>query len=112
MFEFMPLSRPPAVPPAGFEPALTAPEAVPRYRTDQQKRARRCPDRARIGRSPPTPRSAGLPVGFRLTPHDRHPGFGEARSAAFDMSGNLVAEVAVRRRAELGWCRSSYAQTR
>ena len=31
------------------------------------------------GRSPPTPRIAGLPAGFRLTPHDRHPGFGEAQ---------------------------------
>jgi len=44
--------------------ALTAPEAVSRYRTDQRKRCRRCPGRARIGRSPPTPRSAGLRPAF------------------------------------------------
>jgi hypothetical protein len=47
------------------------------------------------GRSSPTPRSAGLRPAFRLTPHDRRPGFGEARTAAFDMGGNLVAELAV-----------------
>jgi len=29
-------------------------------------------------------------------------GFGDARSAAFDMGGNLVAEVAIGRRAEPG----------
>jgi len=59
-----------------------------------------------------SPAVQASPVGFRLTPHDRHPGFGEARSAAFNMGGNLVAEVAVRRRAEPGWCMRSYAQTR
>ena len=42
------------------------------------------------------------PASFRRTLGDRHPGFGEARSAALDMGGNLVAEVAVRRRAERG----------
>ena len=60
VFEFIPLN----CAPAGFEPALTAPEAVSRYRTDQRKRCRRCPGRARIGRSPPTPRSAGLRPAF------------------------------------------------
>ena len=48
------------------------------------------------------------PAGFCRTLHDRHPGFGEARSAAFDMGGNLVAEVAVRRRAEPGGSIRSY----
>ena len=60
LFEYMPLN----CAPAGFEPALTAPEAVSRYRTDQRKRCRRCPGRARIGRSPSTPRSAGLRPAF------------------------------------------------
>jgi hypothetical protein len=45
---------------------------------------------------------------FRLALHDRHPGFGEARSAAVDMGGDLVAEVAVPRRAKP----VNYAQTR
>jgi len=49
------------------------------------------------------------PAGFRLTPHDRHLGFGEARSASFDIGSNLVSEVAARRRAEPG---GRYAATR
>ena len=89
-----------SVPPAGFEPALTAPESVSLYGSDLPKRARRDLARARIGRSPPTLRSAGIRPAFRLTMHDRHPGFGEARSAAVDMGGDLVAEVAVLLRAE------------
>jgi hypothetical protein len=36
--------------PAGFEPALTAPERVAVYASGQRKRARRCPARAHIGR--------------------------------------------------------------
>src|SRR5215472_14479002 len=48
------------VPPAGFEPALTAPESVSRYRSDLPKRARRDLVRARIGRSPPRLRRAGV----------------------------------------------------
>jgi hypothetical protein len=52
------------------------------------------------------------PAGFRRTLHDRHPAFGEARSAAFDMGGKLVAEVAVRRRGEPGGSMRSYQQTR
>jgi hypothetical protein len=36
---------------------------------------------------------------FRLTLQDGHPGFGEGRSAAFDMDGNPVAEVIVQRHA-------------
>jgi len=53
------------------------------------------------GSGAPRRRPAGRPPGrFRLTLRDRHPGFAEAHSAAFDMGGNLVAEVAVRGRAE------------
>ena len=37
-----------------------------------------------------------------LTLHDRLSGFGEARSAAVEMGGGLVADVAVPRRAEPG----------
>jgi hypothetical protein len=37
---------------------------------------------------------------------------GEARSATFEMGGNLVAEVAAGRRAEPGWSMRSYAQAR
>jgi hypothetical protein len=48
-------------------------------------------------------------VGFRLTPHDRHLGFGRSGQRALDMGSNLVAEAAVRRRAELG---GRYAATR
>ena len=51
------------------------------------------------------------PASFRRTLRDRHPGFGEARSAALDMGGNLVAEVAVGRRAERGGLCAA-AQTR
>jgi len=40
------------VPPAGFEPALTAPESVSPYGSDLPKRALICPARARIGRNP------------------------------------------------------------
>src|SRR5262245_38620715 len=40
------------VPPAGFEPALTAPEAVAVYGPDQRKRALARLARARIGRNP------------------------------------------------------------
>ena len=90
------------VPPAGFEPALTAPEAVALYGIDQRKRGRRCPGRARIGRGPPTPRSAGLRPAFVSRGVIDTRGFGDARSAAFDMGGNLVAEVAIGRRAEPG----------
>jgi len=64
--------------------------------------------RAHIGRSPPTLRGIGSRSAFRLTLHDRHPSFGGARSPAVDMGGDLVAEVAVRRRAEP----VNYAQTR
>ena len=78
------------VPPAGFEPALTAPEAVALYGIDQRKRGRRCPGRARIGRGPPTPRSAGLRPAFVSRGVIDTRGFGDARSAAFDMGGNLV----------------------
>ena len=42
------------------------------------------------------------PGRYRLTLRDRHAGFAEAHSAAFDMGGNLVAEVAVQGRAEPG----------
>jgi hypothetical protein len=38
--------------------------------------------------------------------HDRYPGFGEARSAAVDIGGDLVAEVAVLLRAEPGELRA------
>src|SRR5215813_1075679 len=38
------------VPPAGFEPALTAPEAVAVHVPQLRKRARGCPSRACIGR--------------------------------------------------------------
>ena len=55
-----------------------------------------------MGRSPPTLRGAGVRPAFRLTLHDRHPGFGEARSAAVDMGGDLVAEVAILLRTEPG----------
>jgi len=48
MFEFIPLSRAPA----GFEPALTAPEAVALYGPDQRKLALARLARARIGRNP------------------------------------------------------------
>src|SRR5262249_61958544 len=65
-----------------------------------------------LGAARRRPALQASPVGFRLTPHDRHPGFGEARSAAFNMGGNMVAEVAVRRGAGPGWCMRSYAQTR
>jgi hypothetical protein len=61
-----------SVPPAGFEPALTAPERVAVYASDQRKHARRDLARAHIGRSPPTLRSAGVRPAFRLTLHDRH----------------------------------------
>ena len=94
------------VPPAGFEPALTAPESVSLYSSDLPKRARRDLGRARIGRSLPTLRSEGVRPAFRLTLHDRHPGFGEARSAAVDMGGDLVAEVTVLLRAEPGELRA------
>ena len=90
------------VPPAGFEPARAAPEAVFPYGSDLPKRARRDLARAHIGRSPPTLHSAGVRPAFRLTLHDRHPGFGEARSAAVDMGGDLVAEVAILLRTEPG----------
>ena len=69
---------------------------------DQQKHARRDLVRARIGRSPPTLRGIGIRSAFRLTLHDRHPGFGEVRSAAVDMGGDLVTEVAFPRRAGPG----------
>src|SRR6516162_6474628 len=45
---------PPAVPPAGFEPALTAPEAVSLYSADLPKRTSSHPARARIGHNPPS----------------------------------------------------------
>jgi len=45
-------------PPAGFEPALTAPERVAVYASGLRKRARGCPARARIGRGLPV-RAAG-----------------------------------------------------
>jgi len=77
------------VPPAGFEPARAAPEAVSLYSSDLPKRARRDLVRARIGRSPPTLRSAGVRPAFRLTLHDRHPNFGEARSPAVHMGATL-----------------------
>jgi len=48
------------VPPAGFEPALTAPERVAVYGPDQRKRARRCPARACIGRNPARSARAGV----------------------------------------------------
>jgi len=52
-------------------------------------------------RAPPAGARPGGPPGrFRLTLRDRHAGFAEAHSAAFDMGGNLVAEVAVQGRAE------------
>ena len=52
-------------------------------------------------RAQPAGARQGRPPGRdRLTLRDRHPGFAEAHSAAFDMGGNLVAEVAVRGRAE------------
>ena len=47
MFEFMPLP----VPPVGFEPTLTAPEAVAMYAPDQRKRVPAHHDRGRIGGS-------------------------------------------------------------
>ena len=72
------------VPPAGFEPARAAPEAVSLYSSDLPKRARRDLARAHIGRSPPTLRSAGVRPPFRLTLHDRHPSFAEARSPAVE----------------------------
>ena len=75
--------------PAGFEPALTAPESVSLYSSDLPKRVRRDLVRARIGRSPPTLRSAGVRQAFRLTLHDRHPNFGEARSPAVHMGATL-----------------------
>ena len=65
---------------------------------DQRKHARRDLVRARIGRKPPTLRSEGVRPALHLALHDRHPGFGEARSAAVDMGGDLVAEVVVPRR--------------
>ena len=108
VFEFIPLTSAPA----GFEPALTAPESVAVCGPDQRKHARRDLVRARIGRSPPTLRSEGVRPAFRLTLHDRHPGFGEARSAAVDMGGGLVAEVAVPRRAEPGELRADPAADR
>jgi hypothetical protein len=96
------------VPPAGFEPARAAPEAVALYGSDLPKRARRDLARAHIGRSPPTLRGGGVRPAFRLTLHDRHPGFGEAHSAAADMGGggDLVAEVAALLRAEPGELRA------
>ena len=90
------------VPPAGFEPARAAPENVAMHARDQRKHARRDLARARIGRSPPTLRSAGVGLAFRLTLHDRCPGFGEGHIAAFDIGGDLVAEVAVPCRAGPG----------
>ena len=53
-------------------------------------------------------RCAGQASGrrFVLTLHDRHPSFGEARNPAVDMGGDLVAEVAVRRRTEPGELRA------
>ena len=77
------------VPPAGFEPARAAPENVAMHARDQRKHARRDLARARIGRSPPTLRSAGVGLAFRLTLHDRCPGFGEARSSAVHMGATL-----------------------
>jgi len=54
-------------------------------------------------RAQPAGARQGRPPGrYRLTPRDRHAGFAEAHSAAFDMGGNLVAEVAVQGRAEPG----------
>jgi hypothetical protein len=94
------------VPPAGFEPARAAPESVSLYSSDPPKRARRDLVRACVGRSPPTLRSEGGRPAFRLTLHDQHPGFGEARSAAVDMGGDLVAEVAVLLHAEPGELRA------
>ena len=41
------------VPPAGFEPARAAPEAVFLYSSDLPKRTSRCSARARIGHNPP-----------------------------------------------------------
>jgi len=42
------------VPPAGFEPARAAPEAVALYSSDLPKRTSRCSARARIGHNPPS----------------------------------------------------------
>jgi hypothetical protein len=47
-------------------------------------------------------RQGRLPGRYRLTLRDRHAGFAEAHSAAFDMGGNLIAEAAVQGRAEPG----------
>jgi hypothetical protein len=61
------------------------------YVPDQRKHARRDLVRARIGRSPLTILSEGVRPTVGLTLHERYPGFGEARSAAVDMGGDLVA---------------------
>jgi hypothetical protein len=49
------------VSPAGFEPALTAPESVAVYAPGLPKRVRRSPGRARIGRGRRTAASSGRP---------------------------------------------------
>ena len=88
--------------PTGFEPALTAPESVSLYGSDLPKRARRDLARAHIGRSPRALCSAGVRQAFRLTLHDRHPSCGEGAQPRRRYGRDLVAEVAVRRRAEPG----------